>query len=121
VLEQRGLVDAIEGAGVRPGPSPRKSSLLTLYRPWFDPMCSAIASGAGMTRRSPMAPTRPRTAPAYVTQLVLVRKLQIELDVAVPAQPPTSWAAPAPNAHPTALAAFAPHAASAEVSRNCSD
>jgi len=96
-LEQRGLIDGVEEAGVQATSLSAEVFPLTLHRPWFEPDVfrnrmwrwedEALSDGG--------APPR-GLLPAYVTCVVLVRKLQIELDVA-PVAPPAILAAAAPS------------------------
>jgi hypothetical protein len=82
-LEQRGLLDPFAGTGVRGTTLSAEIFLLTLQRTWFEPEVfrnrlwrwdDAPLSDGGNPPQGLL--------PAYVTRLVLVRKLQMELDFA---------------------------------------
>ena len=82
-LEQLGLLDQIERNGVKTTSLSAEVFVLTLFRDWFDPevfqnrrwkWADAPLSDGGDPPNGQL--------PAYVTRVVLVRKLEVELDVA---------------------------------------
>ena len=113
-LEQRGLLGLFEGTGVQGTSLSAEIFLLTLQRPWFEPEVfrnrlwrwdDAPLSDGGDPPQGLL--------PAYTTRLVLVRKLQIELDVE-PAGPGI-MAGPVPSTGVNNLAGFAPLAANTDA------
>ncbi|HJY26709.1 MAG TPA: hypothetical protein VJ306_01650 [Pyrinomonadaceae bacterium] len=116
-LKQRDLLDAIEKAGVRAISLSAEIFPLTPDRPWLEPEVfsnrfwhwdDAPLSDGGDPPHGLL--------PAYVTRLILVRHLQIELDVAPSAQPSGGMAAFAPGVPPVVLAALAPSVVSTNAS-----
>jgi hypothetical protein len=115
-LEQRGLLDGVEGAGVQMTSLSAEVFPLTLQRPWFAP--EVFRSRLWRWGEAPLSDggDPPRgLLPAYITRLVLVRKLQIELDVAPAAAAPGAMVQFALGFRPTLLTMLAPQAAAAEA------
>jgi hypothetical protein len=82
-LQQRGLLDGFEKAGLKVLSSSAEIFLLTLQRPWFEP--GVFTNRLWRWDEAPLSDggDPPQgLLPAYIMRLVLVRRLQMELDVA---------------------------------------